>query len=1375
MADEGEVICLDDSESDGEPQHRDMGVGTNDTQEDVEIVDSKKGILSKLDNVAITRTKKKEVGPSDRAFWGRGAEDSDEVEIVDTKEVKQTILEVRDAVVGTSETTGSGPKRVAKTAVKERNVSASSPEKESDASDSNSNQPVGAKLLGLHRNPSGQSTLNFGSKIRRNKGRQNSAERREGKTENVTELRMENIKSLLARAKPKKKNDNINISISKSAMKLSKNMNISISMVSGDKKERRSNSSLGNQSSSVICIDSSESDSEQRVEHSSRERPGRDGGVREKKVDRERARPDCGRESREEGEIVRERVYPSTVKERIKERKRSEVIHTRDRLRHGGVMAREHHEEQSESDRDKDPAVPGRERSRFEWDRGRAGGVRNVHRDFERRDWSHGKERDKKRVEDGYLKKRSPERENSFSPNKHLKILEKYSPPKQEKFSRQSRSSSRESSSRHASHSRSLKKKKKKRHRQRQSSSSSSSSSSSTSTSSKSSSSDADSSVVITKKRKKVHSRHGKRPMESTSEMAAKRLKRSSEQARETTSEKYIKQLKSSNLLKLAPRPEKTHRKPQEYSKKSTSELFLENMQKAVSPRTSSSSPPARRSSSSDSDHSESESRSVTSDQLFDRLLQEPARCRSYLSPIKMTDTGSSNASSDERLKTAVFKTVKVKEGVDAFLKSCQRILPPDEFNPVFKKVSKYMSNLSPMYLNNSSLKTFLDYKWALLDRDVKNVYIHVKDVLDELKKYKNDGSGTAGANSEVSDYPSTNSKKKNALTTITTEDESPHSPPDSPDVSGNELETVEKIINKSPVHIWSALEPNKDKDLVDSKNESDRRCSSEREENESVPVLIDRLETVNDMESLSNVEMSKGEFVEDENSNHSVCSNTNDQALFAFLDLKPKLAEVPPTDLPTILDLKPKPANDPPADLPAFLDLKPKAAEVPSTDLPKPADSGMKQDPVKKRVVLSTISNSVAKVRDISPVQKRKSSAEKQCFNMNLIEKDSHDAFDNDGCSDDKEDETIESEELGEDNDVKKGGKKGASERHIKKLEKALRSCSKQIQKHDEADIDWEKDDDSNFIMAAKLKKRYMAIYNKIAEYKGLSKSLDRRSDKKFTFTESKYPAINQKIEKFVNRTKSFPDFLDIRKEVEEVNVKRQLMLTDMQVHTEAERIFVIIGKKLKRRRNDDEGLVMYSYLKPDDQGDPAAKDRELERKLDELGKVAKDKIEKVFEDFVEKQVSKGKSGEDEGDDVDEDDEDEDEDREEPSSQLSIQSEEPSPVKQPTKTHKADKFKDSIVKPSAHDRKSETGESESSDGESLGHQDSDTDEHAEHEKEMEDILNYDPNKSMEGSSGSQPKFIRKDSSDLSRPGSAASRLSDGSVDNLLDDSDGEV
>lgn len=234
-----------------------------------------------------------------------------------------------------------------------------------------------------------------------------------------------------------------------------------------------------------------------------------------------------------------------------------------------------------------------------------------------------------------------------------------------------------------------------------------------------------------------------------------------------------------------------------------------------------------------------------------------------------------------------------------------------------------------------------------------------------------------------------------------------------------------------------------------------------------------------------------------------------------------------------------------------------------------------------------------------------------------------------------------------------------------------------------------------------------------------------------------------------------------------------------------------------------------MYSYLKPDDKGDPAAKDRGLEKKLDELGKVARDKIEKVFEEFVEKQASnsnKNKSGEEEGDDVNQDDEDgeeeeeeEDEDVEEPSSQLSIQSEEPkssplkrvysSPLKKPKKI-KLDKPKASTSKKPKVTKATpvkklkplkiklqpkpstsydpEPGEPEPSDaGE-------DTDEHAEHEKEMEDVLKYLEGGPKDETAVDEPVFATKDSADISRPGSAASRLSVGSVDDLLDDSDGE-
>ena len=222
-------------------------------------------------------------------------------------------------------------------------------------------------------------------------------------------------------------------------------------------------------------------------------------------------------------------------------------------------------------------------------------------------------------------------------------------------------------------------------------------------------------------------------------------------------------------------------------------------------------------------------------------------------------------------------------------------------------------------------------------------------------------------------------------------------------------------------------------------------------------------------------------------------------------------------------------------------------------------------------------------------------------------------------------------------------GVQKTVSSKHIRKLEAALAACAKQIQKCDEAEIDWENEEDSNFLMADRWKKKYMSIYNKLAEYKGTSKSLERTTDKRFNFNESKFPAVNRKIEKFVNRTKCFPDFWDIKGQIENINKEDSLHLTDMQIHNEAEKIFISVGKKLKKRRNLDDGSVMYSYLKPED-SDPASNDTELDSKLSLLGKEAKVRIEKVFEEFTEKQAAAGKSNEEESDTENEEEEEEEE-----------------------------------------------------------------------------------------------------------------------------------
>merc|ERR1712226_1735382 len=105
---------------------------------------------------------------------------------------------------------------------------------------------------------------------------------------------------------------------------------------------------------------------------------------------------------------------------------------------------------------------------------------------------------------------------------------------------------------------------------------------------------------------------------------------------------------------------------------------------------------------------------------------------------------------------------------------------------------------------------------------------------------------------------------------------------------------------------------------------------------------------------------------------------------------------------------------------------------------------------------------------------------------------------------------------------------------------------------------------------------------------------------------------------------------------QIEAVNQKKKLYLTDMQIHTEAERIFVAVGRRLKNRRFDDDADSMYSYLK-EEETDPARNDGDLHRKLVEQGKVAKEKLDRVFEEFVDKQAS-GMKGDD-GDDNSSDD----------------------------------------------------------------------------------------------------------------------------------------
>ena len=147
------------------------------------------------------------------------------------------------------------------------------------------------------------------------------------------------------------------------------------------------------------------------------------------------------------------------------------------------------------------------------------------------------------------------------------------------------------------------------------------------------------------------------------------------------------------------------------------------------------------------------------------------------------------------------------------------------------------------------------------------------------------------------------------------------------------------------------------------------------------------------------------------------------------------------------------------------------------------------------------------------------------------------------------------------------------------------------------------------------------MQIFNKIAKAKEMSGNLQRMADKKFKCSQSRYPEINSKIEKFVNKTRQFPDFQDIKRLVTEVNAS--LHLAPSLLKEEAKKVFRAVGTQLKARRVADETDVMMSYLKEDQQEDPATQDPELQRVLVEQGEEGRRRLEDFFDNFEQRQAA--------------------------------------------------------------------------------------------------------------------------------------------------------
>ncbi|XP_062867513.1 death domain-associated protein 6 [Trichomycterus rosablanca] len=204
----------------------------------------------------------------------------------------------------------------------------------------------------------------------------------------------------------------------------------------------------------------------------------------------------------------------------------------------------------------------------------------------------------------------------------------------------------------------------------------------------------------------------------------------------------------------------------------------------------------------------------------------------------------------------------------------------------------------------------------------------------------------------------------------------------------------------------------------------------------------------------------------------------------------------------------------------------------------------------------------------------------------------------------------------------------KKASRRQIAYLENLLKVYNDEIKRLQQRDLDLEdlEKEDSSYIQEHKLKRKIMKIYNKLCELKDCSTLTGRVLEQRITYTGSRYPEINKKIERFINRAEVLlnpPDYGDILQVVKRANERYSLVLSNKQQTQIAQDVFRETGNRLQERRHLDMVYNFGSHLtdlyKPT--LDPALGDTVLAQKLRTNRTLALTNLEKVINTYANKQ----------------------------------------------------------------------------------------------------------------------------------------------------------
>ncbi|XP_065510798.1 death domain-associated protein 6 [Caloenas nicobarica] len=200
-----------------------------------------------------------------------------------------------------------------------------------------------------------------------------------------------------------------------------------------------------------------------------------------------------------------------------------------------------------------------------------------------------------------------------------------------------------------------------------------------------------------------------------------------------------------------------------------------------------------------------------------------------------------------------------------------------------------------------------------------------------------------------------------------------------------------------------------------------------------------------------------------------------------------------------------------------------------------------------------------------------------------------------------------------------------GGSKRQIRYLENLLRVYTGEIRRLQERELDLAELDsaDSTYLQESRLKRKMMRIFERLCQLKRCSSLTGRVIEQRIHYRGTRYPEVNRRIERFINRPDAFPDYGDILKVIQKASARHGLGLAPRQMESMAQDAFREVGNRLQERRHLDLVYNFGSHLTDQYRPgtDPALGDPVLAKRLRRNRWVALTRLDGVIAHFAQLQ----------------------------------------------------------------------------------------------------------------------------------------------------------